>query len=130
MVADRELLGEGVQGGEGAPREVAHHVRAARAGGLAVGREIVADEAAVLALELREDVRGLVLGIGLDLGPRAGLLRVLAPGRIAVRARVPRAYPFELRVDLGHAPEHLVEGAVFQHEEDDVLEGVHGPGRV
>ena len=123
MVAHHEMLGQGVQGRQKAARVIAHDLAPLGAGAVRVGAREISDKALIGAAgELRQPVGQIVMRVAVDVARGGRRLRHLAIIRVGVGARMGRVDALHPGMHLGHAAEHAIEGGVFHHQHDDVLD--------
>jgi len=140
-VADAELLAQVVVDGQVPRAVVTHHVARVDFRGAATLVHVGLDEAAVGVVELFVD-RGSVVRRILRLGHARVLQLVHSEAEPVVVRELAAAVVIDVRhpgleaVELGPSPgqrqvaEHVVVGAVLQHQHDDVLDLVERPHRV
>ena len=123
MVAHHEMFGERVQRRQEAARVIAHDLAPLGAGAVRVGAREIGDKALVGAAgELRQPVGQVVVRVAVDVARGGRRLRHRAVIRVGVGVRMGRVDALHPGMHLGHAAEHAVEGGVFHHQHDDVLD--------
>ena len=132
-VADGEVFGEGVQDGQEVQRVIAHDGWVIGWGGAGDGG-VVVNEAAHVVGDLEEDVALLVERAGIELALSVGELLIGDVGMgvgVSVRGAA-GGDAIEIGNELLEVAQHVVEGTILKHEDDDVFDWVwrHGKHRI
>jgi hypothetical protein len=124
MIANQKLTGQAVKRWQIVQRVVAHNELALLGRTIRERPREIQDEAAVATLHLDLDVVYFVVWVEDHLPfPSSKLLKFITGGVHVATAPI-MIDPFEIRIDLLEAAEHLVEGVILEHQEDDVLDGI------
>ena len=123
-VAQGELLRQSMKRGQVARLVVAHDVGPLGRGRFRIGLRKIAHEAAVVIGQLRPDVLDLVVRVIENLARLGRRLLEILPLTVGIDAGILGADAVDLRVDRLQASQHLVEGVVFQNQNDDMLDGI------
>ena len=107
-------------------RKIAHDLLAFVVRRVRICLRVVTHEIGVAAIELAKDVFEVVLWVVRDAGGRRLGLRVSGAIRVLVLAWRGGIDAIDLGDDGLQAAQHLVEGVVLQHQDDDMLDRVGG----